>query len=60
MDRNALYRNILETVVENGRLSEAWDDDELEAEVDAECRERDLDAAATAEAVEYAKSHIAR
>jgi len=55
------HADILATVVENGRLSEHWDDDELEVQIDYEARiERGLSDEETAEAIAYAKKHIAR
>lgn len=55
------YADILSTVVENGRLNEDWDHDELEVEIDHEARvERGLSDEEVAEAIEYAQQHIRR
>lgn len=57
MTDNELYADILATVIDNDRLSDDWDGDELEVEIDAECRERKLSAEQTSEAIEYAQAH---
>jgi hypothetical protein len=50
------YRDILDTVIENGRWTTGtWD--ELETEIDFEARERELTPEQIAEAVEYAREH---
>lgn len=54
---NTLYADILAAVIDNGRLSTDWDADELDVEIDAECRERGMGVDQTAEAIEYAQAH---
>lgn len=56
MTTNADYRDILETVVANGRWTTGtWA--ELEVEVDFEARERGLSEEEITEAVNYAREH---
>lgn len=50
------YADILQTVVENGRLTE-WSEAEVQAEVEFECSEREMSAEDTAAAVEWALAH---
>lgn len=51
-----LFEDILQTVVENGRL-ETWTEAELEAEIQFEAGERGLSDEETAAAVEWAIAH---
>lgn len=57
MDTND-YADILSTVVENGRLSDEWDMDELDVEIESEAMERGASDEEIAEAQEYARNHI--
>ena len=53
------YRNIIRTVVENGRI-ETYEDAEIEVEVAFECDEQGLSAEQTAECVALALRSIQR
>lgn len=58
---NEQYADILATVVENGRLSESWDDNELEVEIHFEAViERGMSEEEAEEAITYAIEHIER
>jgi len=56
MSKYALYYDILDTVVSNGRL-ELNTPEELEIEVEHEARERGLSEAEIEEAIDYAFDH---
>lgn len=56
MEMESEYANILQTVVENGRLVE-WSEAELEAEIEFEASERNMSAEETAAAVAWALAH---
>ncbi len=51
------YQDILDTVIENGRL-EYYTEDEFREEIEFEARERNLNDEQTREAVEYAFEHF--
>jgi hypothetical protein len=56
MNKYAIYHDILDTVVSNGRL-ELHTPEELEIEIEFEARERGLSKDEIAEAIAYALDH---